>query len=684
MEDWKKKIKDSAGHAEIPDSLKPENIQGYLNKNKKKKKVISFYRTLPVLAGAAAVVLALVISRDTGFSNKSAVQMEETAVDTVESAKADAQSAAGAESGAEAGEERDEGRMTGTWETELYSGNRTIGEFYHTSTYEDIEEQVEKAWESWYENEEIYDGVLLEEKAEEEAQAGEAVQDLDGNTEEYSTTNLQVEGVDEGDVVKTDGTYLYILGSDNRVSIVEADTLERVSGFSYTQSRGDVDFKEMYVDKNQLILVGNSYESRLEETGEDMYSMENSSQTLMETYDLSDIKNPKRMGAIRQDGSYRTSRKVGEYIYLFSDYQLYPGEGDENKEKIPEINGEKIAENDIYLPLQIKECRYLVMSSVNTTVPNKVLEKKSLMDSGSQFYITKENIYVLQNEWQQDRGCTNVIKFRFENGKIEGDAAATLRGEVTDTFAVNEHDGYLRAVLTEWSGRGQTNRVYVLDENMTIRGMIDDIAPGETIYSARFMGNMGYFVTYRNTDPLFSVDFTNPDQPEILGELKVTGFSEYLHFYGEDRLLGLGWETDPNNGENLGLKLSMFDISDPKKVEEKKKLVLKGIDGCEGLYDYKMILAEPEKNLIGFSAFETDESGRHGRYLVFSYDPEEGFQKVLEHEMEQENYAYDTSTRVRGLYIGDWYYVVEEKKITVFDMKNGFEEVGSLELPKER
>ena len=83
---------------------------------------------------------------------------------------------------------------------------------------------------------------------------------------------------------------------------------------------------------------------------------------------------------------------------------------------------------------------------------------------------------------------------------------------------------------------------------MTTIGRIENLAEGEEIKSARFMGDTGYFVTYENTDPLFSVDLSDPENPKITGKLKITGFSEYLHFYGQNRLLGIGWETDPDSG----------------------------------------------------------------------------------------------------------------------------------------
>lgn len=110
--------------------------------------------------------------------------------------------------------------------------------------------------------------------------------------------------------------------------------------------------------------------------------------------------------------------------------------------------------------------------------------------------------------------------------------------------------------------------------------------------SARFLGTMAYFVTYRNMDPLFAVDLSDEKNPKVLSELKITGFSEYLHFWGEDKLVGIGYETDPETGRQTGLKISMFDISDPADLKVAGSCVLKNTGYSPALYDYKCVLVD--------------------------------------------------------------------------------------------
>lgn len=700
MKEWKKKIEDSARDLEVPESLRPDKIE---EKLKHKRKVKPFYRSPAVLAAAAAVLAVTGIwgvQKSLNMDKVSLSGQAETAkaIGQEENEEAEATSediADGAAYDGSSEEETNEACDVSDGE-EGIDPESEFGKYYHTATYQEIKEQMKAAWEEREMSDVVRsDGTMDatsysgDTEAAAESAAAEDTGDV-STVEAYSTTNLQVEGVDEGDIVKTDGTYIYILSSDSKIQVVKAETMEIAAEIPAQQDDGNVTYQEMYVDNGLLIVAGDYHESSLQESAEDVYYMDSSNKTVMVTYDLSDINNPKQVGKVSQDGYYRTSRKVGDTVYLFSNYYCTLGDDLEELPLIPRVNDVEIPEERIYVPNTVTQCQYLVMTSVDLKNPNETVDRKALLNSGEEFYITKSSIYVIQYEWNLERNesriRSNFIRFKMKSGKIQAQAAASLKGQLTDIFAVNEYGGHLRVFLTDWSGSsndGPVNRVYVLDENMKIRGTIENLAPGETIYSARFMGDKGYFVTYRNTDPLFSVDLSDPDNPEILGELKVTGFSEYLHFYGDGKLLGMGWETDPDNGQILGLKLSMYNIKNPKEVTEEKKLVIKDIDDCDALYDYKAVLVDSEKNLIGFTIGEYKTSGYSEKYVVFSYDKQEGFVKKMEYSLGggEAYYSYESA---RGLYIGDMFYVAEEQRIAAFDMKNHFEKMGSLELSEEK
>lgn len=716
MKDWKKKIEDSAKDIDVPDSLRPEAIENMLGELPDRKKVPFYRKALVQFAAAAVIVLGVGIgirtsglwtvsqSGSTEMSTAShAVQgsgqtteegTDATAADMAVGEGTDA-TAENADAGAAtaADEVIEEATADGTAEDADSDGgsaeeedNVNISGYYYTGSYEEIKGIVKESLETnsgW---------CVLEDEAaadtggvEESASSGTGAESNMVSRSDYSETNLQVEGVDEGDSIKTDGTYIYVL-TDEVVKIVDAKEMKLVAEITQN-TEDDFQINEMYVDGKQLILVGTMLLHNLEETEDSVYALHKWSQTVMQVYDISDMTDIKKTGEIQQDGYYRTSRKIDHIVYLFSDYEPYGADTDSEDGLLPMVNGAVLAEDAIYIPRDGQGSRYLIMSAVNVKNTAKMIDQKSILNSGNQFYITKNSVYVIQMDYGSQGISTVPIRFELKTGKMKACAAASLRGELTDTFAIHESDGYLKVLLTDWSSGGNSgtspaNRVYVLDEKMQIIGKLSNIAPGETIYSARFVGNLGYFVTYRNIDPLFTVDFSEPSDPQIVGELKVTGFSDYLHFYSDDLLWGLGWETDPDSGETIGLKLSMYDVSNPAKVKEKHKLILKNVNYCEAVSNYKAILVNPENNLIGFSFEYSGQDGndRDFHYAVFSYDETEGFVKEMDYGAKGLTISDSWGYFLRGLFIKDSFYLVDTKQVTVFDRKNNFKETGSLAL----
>ncbi len=763
MDNFKKELKDSANDIKIPSSLSPEemkkklenmaqsdenirnieniekskNIENVENiENKSKNSFLQRWRkrkTIGIITTAASLMLiataAIHFGKQFGLSTASS-ELDSSKI-AVESSKETAK-----ETTRESSEENNSEQTSSTTSSKALSP--TFSKFYYTTTYDEIKKKVKNSWISSMAR--TYGGTseLKMEIAEETMDAVTAdtgagsIASKSNQSSSYSSTNLQVEGVDEGDIIKTDGTYFYILTDTNQVRIVDAKTLKEISSISdqisvnekesknqdenQNKNTDGIQYEEMYVAKNRLILTGNVYKNSLKEQDENTYYMDKNVQTVLLTYDLTNPKKPKLLGTIHQDGTYNTSRKVGDYIYLFSDYSHYPtvtprygtvpasgytteenaassqiDKSDEAK-IIPTINQTPILADDIYVSREVSGCNYLVISSIDLKNPSKTADQKSLMEFGNRFHITKESIYAIQTDWSQDTQKTNIVRFSFKDGKISPVDASTLAGELTDTFAINETSSHLRVLLTCWSSQTstQSNSVYVLDRDMKVVGKIENLAPGETIYSARFMGDIGYFVTYRNTDPLFSVDFSEPENPKIIGELKITGFSDYLHFYGKDKLFGLGKETDPNTGEFLGIKLSMFDISNPKNVKEEKKLVLKGVDDCDALDNYKAILVDKGKNLIGFSVKTYDNNVSNCNYLLFSYDEKKGFTKKFDYgftKNSRSSYSsyryydyYGYSGDIRGIYINSTFYIADRSQIVSFDMKNGFKQIKNIDL----
>lgn len=659
------KIRKSADSCEIPESLKPENLD-----LEKKGNLRNIYSREPwKKAAAAAAVLALAVLAGFLTVNFKGNQGEQLSASFETAKKME-------ETAGSAGKEE---------------GAQTLEELYIPA--EDYDEICKKLQNSLSnarsENLLESETAMGDMAAAEEAAASEAADS--GSTVsyagDYSQTNVQTEGVDEGDVVKTDGRYLYIIREGREVQIVsiQAGKMAEVAVIRPTLEQSENSILDMYLTGDTLQIICQRYDADMQEDGEDAYYMNYRGITSVCTYDLTDRANPVHVGTTEQEGTYYTSRKSGEYLYLFT--SVYPQESlirqyaDQGKEYglIPLVNGETMAASDIYIPKEDDRggTEYMLITSVNENKPDQIADQKAILESASRFYVSTENIYLERENWESGSTQTAIARFSFSQGKIKGESAGVVNGAVTDDFATNEYDGFLRVLTTQWNDSGsQTNNVYVLDQNMEIVGKIDNLAEDESIYSARFMGNTGYFVTYRQVDPLFSVDFSDPTHPKILGELKVSGFSEYLHFYGENRLLGIGWETDPETGATKGLKLSMFDVSDPADVKEVDKLVIKNIDYFPGEYNYKALTVSPEKNVIGLAASSYESSGTVNSYMVFSYDEKEGFLTDLTYGLQE---GGDVSAEeARGVYADDTFYVADGNNVTAFNMGKGYEKIAEL------
>lgn len=703
-------LRKAAEEIEIPEALKPEQIEKQLQeqkakqqqenqhlKPKKSKKIIPWRRL-----GSMVAVLALVVCSGI-YITVTRVDKNSGTGQTDSIAMTDTQQTVG-----EAGE---------TEEAE-HVDVASLGTMYHrASDYKEVYQTLLKGYQqNWIEGEMSAETstATSEDKASGNAAKDESADmDLSEGSKEggkdYSTTNLQMEGVDESDIAKIDGSYIYTV-EDKYIVITDIrdGKLKEVTRFLPKDCGASDRVMEIYVDGDQLILVVQCYETSLEENskagsdkgtsdketkdeensdketavsdvakdGAFCYKMNGKSTTQIQVYSIVDRRNPEFEGRLIQDGYYNTSRKIGDVVYLFTQYNMTSDVvGYVEKEYtsvIPKVNGEKVAASEIYLPESSGESGILV-SSLDVNKPDKVLDSKLVISGYAQTYISKDALYLYEEDYDGAM-ITNIAKFALDEGRISGVAAAAVRGYVRDTFAINASDGYLRVLTTDYSTEDEVNALYILDENMKLTGQLTGIAPGEEIYAARFMGNTGYFVTYRNTDPLFTVDLSDPAKPEIIGELKVTGFSEYLHFWDDTHLLGIGYESDEKTGNIENIKLSMFNIENPGEVTEEAKLVLKDVDYSEALYDYKSVIISKDKNLIGLVCEDYSSSRTKQTYQIYSY--ENGtFKKQAEIPgINGVNYE-----NVRGMYSGNVFYLWINDNITSYDMTDGFKKIKERE-----
>lgn len=510
--------------------------------------------------------------------------------------------------------------------------------------------------------------IALEEEAKGTPEA--SVENSKNTESSYSKTNTRTENVDEGDIVKTDGRYLYVVKEEgNGIGIVdtEGNKLEQITEITL---EGEFCISEIYVEKSYLIILGTESEE-IYPAGDAIYrteyeyAVESVCDTKSIVYDISDKRQPKEIGKCLQSGGYSTSRLNNGYLYVFSQYSVNNPEEERKEQYIPCVNEELLSLDKICMPDTESARNYTVITAIDIQNPSETTDSIGILSDQGLCYASAENIYLYETIWEEDGGRTTEIrKFSYGEGKLTGVAKTRVNGYLNDSFSIDEYNGYLRLVTTV----DRTNAVYVLDEKLEETGKIENLAKDERIYSARFMGDIGYFVTYRETDPLFSVDLSDPANPKIIGELKIPGFSEYLHPYGDGLLLGIGMEDDGNDEKDRRVKLSMFDISDPSNVKEIDKIVLKDSYYSTAFEDYKSVLADAEKNLIGFFTY-----GERETYHIYGYDRVHGFTCKMQETTGK--YAW----HVRGVYLQDTFYLIDGNQIESYRLAD-FEKVDDLIL----
>ena len=549
---------------------------------------------------------------------------------------------------------------------------KKVGKYRRATDYEAIRAAVKKAEEELWFIDEVYVEEMAATEAKTEAatdaQSAESAAPTADGSPAHSETNVQTEGVDEADVVKTDGRYIYTLertGEGDRVAItsIRDGEFDFLGYVDTSEISGDLSIREFYVDGDTLQIIGDAFSTELSDR-DGYYQTDTQNRVYVLTYDMKDRRKAELAGSVYVSGSYRTSRRADGIVYLFTDETLSdPGEDAEAADWLPDVNGTAMEADCCFLPVDGSR-NLLMITSISTDEPSEVIDNKAILYRGAEPYISLKSILLRQEEYRAGRTSTELVKFSYEAGRIAPVAATNVRGAILDTFAINESGDYLRVLTTDWDGTSDKNNLFVLDESMKTVGSIRNIAPGERIYSARFLGDTAYFVTYRNTDPLFAVDLSDPRNPKILGELKVTGFSEYLHSWDGEHLFGIGYETDPDTGWNEGLKISMFDVSDPAELAEQNRSVLRDYQESPAMYAYKTVLVDQKANLIGFAAYSWEKD--MAQYLVYRYSDEKGFEKVFEERLD--DCWGQGLQRVRGLYVGDTFILSEEGQLRSYDL----------------
>ncbi|MCR5387620.1 MAG: beta-propeller domain-containing protein [Lachnospiraceae bacterium] len=718
-------LEKEADKVEIPESLKPENLDKILDKAEEIKAEKIKSENAPItfkeyLKKRSFVAACIVVLLGTGFYGLAKDQpLFDTGNDksaAVASASASAEEdieteeAVSAAAGTTAPEEEtfivdEDSAELGTLYVKANSYDEVFDSLHNEDDYKYIEGDGSMLEASGFAVAKDdapaaeADGFTANGISEAEAFEGVADESVDlgatGSSSDYSTTNLRSLGVDEEDIVKTNGKYIFVCDSyGNEIKIIDAVTDKENPSLLTALNTEETDLivndTRMYLDGDTLLLVQSCSEKANLEIEPD-YNDElvdrvywygfgrRSGKTRVLYYDVSNAAAPAFKADIVQDGYYDTSRKVGNMLYLFTNY--YPSDFtiETLPDNMPSVNGETCDYTRTYIPIGENSYDGIYVSAINVDGGCTVTDQKYILHGGCTKYVTKDSIFLYRTDWRSDASITDIARFDIEGEKIIAKCAGSVRGTIDNDFAIQQSGDYLYVLSTEWKDELESS-VYVLDSNLNVTGQINNIAPGETVKSARFFDEIGYFVTYENTDPLFTVDFSDKSNPKLIGKLNIPGFSEYLHPWGDNMLIGIGRELVPETQEFLGLKVSLYDISDPSDVKEVDKVIVDA-DYSSAEYNYKAVLADYDKNVIAFCTEKYDEDDYTSYNHVNVFEVNDNKISEASHELLNENSDdYYDEGNYRSLYIGDLLYTVSGRNAIVMDMNDSYHVISKTDF----
>ncbi len=524
----------------------------------------------------------------------------------------------------------------------------------------------------------------------------------------YTDTNTQVDGVDEGDIVKTDGEYLYILRDGVTLTIARADG-ENTAVVSETrvcedETDGDLSMScygsELYLSDGRVAVLYESYRWGYDAAVE---SYTDTTTMGVRIYDVSDPAAPALVADLAQDGYLSGSRVADGVLYLVTNYYVYDADKDDPYGFVPcvyESGAARLMACDcIYIPEIRSSTGYAVVQAIDLASGASVGEL-SVLGGCDTLYMSRDNLYLISQDWTDTAGepytedgytvtehtsasSTQILRVAASGGLTLA-ASGTLPGYPLNQYSFDETDGYFRAVVSTNESvyrlysdekHGWTNyesvsddmncALYVLDLDLNEVSSLTGLADDERVYSVRFDGDMVYFVTFRETDPLFAVDLSDPAAPIVKSALKLPGYSSYLHVWSDGLLFGLGQDVGEESNRTEGIKLAMYDSSDPENLREIVTTVT-DFDYSPAESNAKALCIDPEKNVIGFAAEAYTDESWTDYYVICSY---EGgvFTELGRYELS------DWIYNIRGARIGENLYICGGSEIIVVSLSTGAE-----------
>lgn len=509
-----------------------------------------------------------------------------------------------------------------------------------------------------------------------------------GNAD-YSATNTQVQGVDEADIVKTDGQYLYQTRG-TEITISRIHPYEQMGVVSRFELPGSAYAQDLYLDDQYLtVLAVDGYHAKR--------SLYVPPDTRLLVYDITDKAAPRQVREVAVEGSILSSRKVGPVVYLVAQKPLYAAEEKPSVRYLDSVRGKEQQEIGLegirYFPNTHYES-FLTVLALDVSDGTKEANVNVYLGSGRNVFMSKDNLYLAFETWDASAmpgsgPQTQIYKFNASGSDVSYQGKGEVPGSILNQFSMDEHNGYFRIATTSQEN-GMASNVYVLDRNMRITGTLEGLAPGEQIYSVRFMGDKGYLVTFELIDPLFVIDLQDPVNPRVLGELKIPGFSNYLHPLDDTTLLGIGRDTDVVYMDNRpmvqqkGIKLAIFDVSDVHNPRELHvEIIGDEYSHSEALWNHKAVLFYD--NILSLPAFLSDKHTTFQGALVYQVGKQSGFTSLgrITHDTGKkpdDNSEYGSRDVNRSLIVNNTFYTVSNAYVKANRLTNSLPELSTLPL----
>ncbi|MFJ7737213.1 beta-propeller domain-containing protein [Lysinibacillus sp. NPDC097287] len=443
-----------------------------------------------------------------------------------------------------------------------------------------------------------------------------------------STTNNQVEGIEEGDVVVVKNGIIYAV-KDTGIDVIDAndpENLKLATTLKLTENR--------YISKLAL------YDNLLIAIGDEYLQKEGTSMTLAYFYDITNPSDPKYVRKVAQEGYLQEVRVTNDTLYLIGN--MHPNywmlREDKNVDLQPKTYDSTVSNTYESLPLSkisilpnTLDSTYSLITAVDLKGGAKTsANTKGYLGGSSGLYMSEEALYLttpvyhpststssdkrlMDAMWLPRAVDTQVFKWEVDGTTMNFMGTTEVKGSVLNQYSMDEYNGNFRIVTTEgntWDEKTLSrNHLFILDKNLQQVGEVTDLAPGEKVYSARFMGDKAYVVTFKQVDPLFVIDVADPTKPTVLGELKIPGFSNYLHPLDETHLIGIGYDTEQRYDEysksnftvTTNMKMSLFDVSDFKNPKEQSTVKIGGKGShSEIQYNPKALFRNSAYNYYGF------------------------------------------------------------------------------------